>query len=96
MSFSSSPQPHNNEIDKRRMTGVVNGSNFSWVGSRKNPDDSPPFARSDFYLSITLSLCSESDGVLTEANPRQSFSSSVVETEKTEKEDDGGYNDDAI
>lgn len=42
------------------------------------------------FPSLPHFLCFESDGVLTEANPRQSFSSSVAETEKTEEEDDGG------
>ncbi|CAN7126402.1 unnamed protein product, partial [Brassica rapa subsp. narinosa] len=75
----------NNIIDKRRMTGSC--EQLSWVGSWKKPDDSPSSVRSDFlslylYLSLTLS-------VLTEANPRQSFTSSVAETEKTEEEECG-------
>ena len=67
------------------MTGSC--EQLSWVGSWKKPDDSPSSVRSDFlslylYLSLTLS-------VLTEANPRQSFTSSVAETEKTEEEECG-------
>ena len=41
-------------------------------------------------LSLPHSLYFESDGILTKVNPRQSFSSSEAETEKTEEEDDGG------
>ena len=40
--------------------------------------------------SLPHSLCFESDGVLTEANQRRSFSSSVAEMEKTEEEEDSG------
>ncbi|KAG2256306.1 hypothetical protein Bca52824_075600 [Brassica carinata] len=79
----------NNEIDKRRMSGSC--EQLSWVGSRKKPDNSPPSARSDLLSlspSLPHSLCFESDGVLIEANPRRSFSSSVAEREKTEEEDD--------
>ncbi|KAF3518827.1 hypothetical protein HID58_070824 [Brassica napus] len=64
---------------------------LSWVGSRKKPDNSPPSARSDLLSlspSLSHSLCFESDGVLIEANPWRSFSSSVAEREKTEEEDD--------
>ncbi|CAN6801846.1 unnamed protein product [Brassica oleracea] len=64
---------------------------LSWVGLRKKPDNSPPSARSDLLSlspSLPHSLCFESDGVLIEANPRRSFSSSVAEKEKTDEEDD--------
>ncbi|KAL0655248.1 hypothetical protein Bca4012_075832 [Brassica carinata] len=63
---------------------------LSWIGSWKKPDDSPPSARSDLlslYLHLSLTL-----SVLTEANPRQSFTSSVAETEKTKEEECGGEN----
>ena len=63
---------------------------LSWIGSWKKPDDSPPSARSDLlslYLHLSLTL-----SVLTEANPRQSFTSSVAETKKTKEEECGGEN----
>ncbi|KAL0710627.1 hypothetical protein Bca4012_017605 [Brassica carinata] len=70
------------------MESTESSERLSWVGSRKKPD-SPPSTRSDL-LSLYLHLCFESNGVLTEANPQQSFSSSVAETEKIEEEEDGG------
>ncbi|KAF2611932.1 hypothetical protein F2Q70_00010920 [Brassica cretica] len=44
-------------------------------------------------LSLPHSLYFESDGILTKVNPRQSFSSSEAETEKTEEEEDDGGED---